>query len=68
MIQDTITRIREHLQKPGVRKGAFALAAGLHPNTLIGIDDPNWNPTAETLLKLEAALPSEDEPELAKAS
>lgn len=67
MVRDSITRIREHLQKPGVRKGAFALAAGLHPNTLIGIDDEGWNPSADTLLKLEAQLPVEEADEQAAA-
>lgn len=65
MVRDTISRIREHLQKPGVRKGEFAVRAGLHPNTLIGCDRGDWNPTAETLMKLEAQLPAEPESEAA---
>ena len=56
MIDDTISRIREHLQQPGVTKTGLAAAAGLHPNTLLGMDRPNWNPTAETLRKLEDAI------------
>jgi 3,4-dihydroxy 2-butanone 4-phosphate synthase/GTP cyclohydrolase II len=60
MIATTITRIREHVRTHGA-KADLARRAGLHPNTLIGIDRDDWNPTADTLLKLEAALPSASE-------
>lgn len=56
MINEAITRIREHLQKPGVTKRDVALAAGLHPNTLIGMERDDWNPSANTLIALEAAI------------
>lgn len=58
MVSDTIERIRAHLKLPGVTKKGLAEDAGLHPNTLQGIEDEAWNPTAETLMKLEAQLPS----------
>lgn len=57
MIASTIDRIRLHLRKPGITKKALAEAAGLHPNTLQGVEAPNWNPTAATLIALEAHVP-----------
>jgi 3,4-dihydroxy 2-butanone 4-phosphate synthase / GTP cyclohydrolase II len=61
MIASTIERIRAHLRSAGVTKKGLAEKAGLHPNTLQGVEAPDWNPTASTLLALERHLPSEDE-------
>lgn len=58
MVSDTIERIRAYVRQSGVTKKGLAEAAGLHPNTLQGIDDPDWNPSAATLIALEARLPS----------
>lgn len=57
MVKSTIERIRAHLKLPGVTKKGLAEQAGLHPNTLQGIEDANWNPSAATLIALEAQLP-----------
>jgi 3,4-dihydroxy 2-butanone 4-phosphate synthase / GTP cyclohydrolase II len=62
MVSDTIERIREHLRQPGVFKSKLAEQAGLHANTLAGVERDDWNPTADTLKKLEAVLPAEAEP------
>jgi hypothetical protein len=56
MISNLIHRVREHLRRPDVRKKAFAESAGLHPNTLAGVERDDWNPTAGTLLALEREL------------
>jgi lambda repressor-like predicted transcriptional regulator len=62
MITGTIERIRAHLRTPGVTKKALAEKARLHPNTLQGIEEAGWNPSASTLIALEAQLPPpEDE-------
>jgi 3,4-dihydroxy 2-butanone 4-phosphate synthase/GTP cyclohydrolase II len=37
-------------------KAGMARAAGLHANSLRALDDADWNPTADTLRKLEAWL------------
>jgi 3,4-dihydroxy 2-butanone 4-phosphate synthase/GTP cyclohydrolase II len=37
-------------------KTGLARAAGLHPNSLRKLDEDDWNPTAETLKKLERFL------------
>lgn len=57
MITATIERIRAHLKQPGVTKKGLAEKAGLHPNTLQGIEGHGWNPSAATLIALEAQLP-----------
>jgi transcriptional regulator with XRE-family HTH domain len=57
MITSTIERIRAHLRLSGVTKKGFAEQAGLHPNTLQGIEEAGWNPSASTLIALEAQLP-----------
>ncbi|WP_448581982.1 3,4-dihydroxy-2-butanone-4-phosphate synthase [Thermaurantiacus sp.] len=51
-----LTRIRDHVLRSGMSRAAVARAAGLHPNSLRALDRPDWNPTAETLAKLEAFL------------
>lgn len=64
MVSSTIERIRAYLKLPGVTKKALAEQAGLHPNTLQGIESSGWNPSAATLIALERQLP---EPEKAAA-
>ncbi|MFM9977446.1 MAG: 3,4-dihydroxy-2-butanone-4-phosphate synthase [Sphingomonadaceae bacterium] len=51
-----ITRIRDHVATGSVSRSGLARAAGLHANTLRDLDAPDWNPTAETLRKLETYL------------
>jgi DNA-binding XRE family transcriptional regulator len=58
MLEDLIKRIRAHLRKPGVTKKAFAQAAGVHANSLSGIEHDTWNPTLHTLKAYEAQLPA----------
>ena len=57
-----IEKIRE-LVAPGggMTKAGLARAAGLHANTLRDCTDPDWNPTSETLSKLERFLMSNDD-------
>jgi 3,4-dihydroxy 2-butanone 4-phosphate synthase / GTP cyclohydrolase II len=37
-------------------RSGLARATGLHPNTLRNLGEPDWNPTADTLARLEAYL------------
>lgn len=53
MVTDLIERIRAALRKKGVTAVALAYKAGLHRNTLSGVDREDWNPTATTLKALE---------------
>jgi 3,4-dihydroxy 2-butanone 4-phosphate synthase / GTP cyclohydrolase II len=56
----SIDRIREHVATGGISRSGLARAAGLHANTLRDLDAPDWNPTAETLRKLETYLSAND--------
>lgn len=58
MVSASIERIRAHLKRPGVTKKGLADKAGLHPNTLQGIEDASWNPSATTLIALERQIPT----------
>ncbi|WP_299321712.1 3,4-dihydroxy-2-butanone-4-phosphate synthase [Parasphingopyxis sp.] len=51
-----IDNIRSLVTSGEASKAGLARAAGLHPNSLRKLDDDDWNPTAETLLKLERYL------------
>src|SRR5690349_22791093 len=39
-----------------VSRAGLARAAGLHPNSLRKVGQPDWNPTADTLVRLERLL------------
>ena len=56
MAQQLLDRIRAHLSETGASRSGLAKSAGLHANTLRDLDQPGWNPTADTLSKLEAFL------------
>ena len=51
-----IDRVRDLVSSGGISRSGLARAAGLHANSLRTIDDADWNPTAETLRKLETYL------------
>lgn len=53
----TIGRVRGwHKAKPGNTKAKLAREAGLHRNTLIGLEQSDWQPSQSTLKRLDAAL------------
>ncbi|MBX9882983.1 MAG: 3,4-dihydroxy-2-butanone-4-phosphate synthase [Sphingomonas sp.] len=56
-----IDRVRRLVTDGGMSRSGLARAAGLHANTLREIDSPEWNPTAETLRKLETFLFANDD-------
>jgi 3,4-dihydroxy 2-butanone 4-phosphate synthase/GTP cyclohydrolase II len=51
-----IDRVRDLVSSGGISRSGLARAAGLHANSLRTLDEPEWNPTADTLRKLEAYL------------
>ena len=51
-----IDTVRSLVSEGGLSKSGLARAAGLHANSLRKLDDSDWNPTAETLGKLETYL------------
>jgi 3,4-dihydroxy 2-butanone 4-phosphate synthase/GTP cyclohydrolase II len=66
MSTDLIDRFRRIVTDGGMSRAGLARAAGLHANTLRDITLPGWNPTADTLAKLERVLSeSDDSPALA---
>ncbi|HEX8642194.1 MAG TPA: 3,4-dihydroxy-2-butanone-4-phosphate synthase [Allosphingosinicella sp.] len=51
-----IDRLCEIVTGGEMSRAGLARAAGLHPNSLRKLGDSDWNPTADTLLKLEKFL------------
>ena len=61
MAKDLIDQITTLVTSGGVTRAGLARAAGLHANTLRDCGEPTWNPTAETLGKLERFLSANDD-------
>ena len=53
MSTQLIERIRAIVDDGSMSRSGLARASGLHANSLRDLDSPGWNPTAETLRKLE---------------
>ncbi len=64
-IEASIRRIRAYAQAAGLSKGRLAVRAGLRDTTLRRFDHVDWNPTLETLRKLQAVVPTDfpDQPD-----
>ena len=56
MSQALIAQLRTLVSEGGISRSGLARAAGLHANTLRDLDAADWNPTADTLRKLETYL------------
>ncbi len=56
-----IEKVRRLVTEGGMSKSGLARAAGLHANTLRDLESAEWNPTAETLGKLERFLFTNDD-------
>jgi 3,4-dihydroxy 2-butanone 4-phosphate synthase/GTP cyclohydrolase II len=61
MSTQLITKLRSLVNEGGLSRSGLARAAGLHANTLRDLDQPDWNPTADTLRKLESYLFANDD-------
>ncbi|MCT2558542.1 3,4-dihydroxy-2-butanone-4-phosphate synthase [Tsuneonella sp. YG55] len=61
MNNQTIDRVRDLVAANRMSRSALARAAGLHANSLRDCLDDSWNPTAETLGKLDGFLAANDE-------
>jgi len=61
MSTDLISRVTALVTDGGMSRAGLARAAGLHANTLRDCGEPDWNPTAETLGKLERFLLTNDD-------
>src|SRR4051795_6407781 len=51
-----IDRLNEIIATGEVSRSGLARAAGLHPNSLRKLGAPDWNPTADTLSRLEKLI------------
>jgi 3,4-dihydroxy 2-butanone 4-phosphate synthase/GTP cyclohydrolase II len=51
-----IERLTAIIDTGEVSRAALARAAGLHPNSLRKLGNPDWNPTADTLKRLEKLI------------
>jgi 3,4-dihydroxy 2-butanone 4-phosphate synthase/GTP cyclohydrolase II len=51
-----IDRLNDMVGSGEMSRSGLARAAGLHPNSLRRLGESDWNPTADTLLKLERFL------------
>ncbi len=56
-----IDRVRRLVNDGGMSRAGLARAAGLHSNTLRECTDDGWNPTADTMRKLEQFMSDNDE-------
>ena len=56
-----IDKIRRLVTEGGMSKSGLSRASGLHANTLRDMETAEWNPTADTLRKLETFLFSNDD-------
>lgn len=61
MSTQLIEKLRHLVTDGGLSRSGLARAAGLHANTLRDLDQADWNPTAETLRKLESYLFANDD-------
>ncbi len=61
MSTQLISKLRTLVHDGGLSRSGLARAAGLHANTLRDLDQPDWNPTADTLRKLESYLFANDD-------
>lgn len=55
-ISDFILHLNAFIAQEGLTKNALACKAGLAPNTLKKLGQADWNPSLETLQKLEAVM------------
>jgi 3,4-dihydroxy 2-butanone 4-phosphate synthase/GTP cyclohydrolase II len=58
---ELIHKVRRLVTEGGMSRSGLARAAGLHANTLRDLEETSWNPTADTLRKLETFLFSNDD-------
>jgi 3,4-dihydroxy 2-butanone 4-phosphate synthase / GTP cyclohydrolase II len=61
MSTQLIEKLRSLVNDGGLSRSGLARAAGLHANTLRDLDQADWNPTADTLRKLESYLFANDD-------
>lgn len=61
MMNPVIERVRSLVAEGRMTRAGLARAVGLHANSLRDCGEPGWNPTAETLAKLDRFLRENDD-------
>ncbi len=61
MSENTVEKVRKIVSEGLMTRAGLARAAGLHANTLRDCAEDGWNPTTETLSKLDHFLTENDE-------
>lgn len=61
MTENIISRVRAIIEDGKITRAGLARAAGLHANTLRDCTQANWNPTSDTLSKLDRFLDANDD-------
>jgi 3,4-dihydroxy 2-butanone 4-phosphate synthase/GTP cyclohydrolase II len=56
MSTNLLDRLTAIIDTGEISRSGLARAAGLHPNSLRKLGSPDWNPTADTLIRLEKLL------------
>ncbi|HEX5535598.1 MAG TPA: 3,4-dihydroxy-2-butanone-4-phosphate synthase, partial [Sphingobium sp.] len=56
MSKQLVEEIESLIRRGEMSRSGLARSAGLHANSLRKLGDADWNPTAETLAKLETYL------------
>lgn len=57
-VSSVIARVRAWARHCKLSKSGYAAAVGLRDTTLRAFHQPDWNPTRETLEKLESVIPA----------
>lgn len=52
--------VQSYLESTGMSRAALARAAGLHPNSLRHLGEAGWNPTADTVNKLQEVIQQDE--------
>lgn len=58
-VDQSIERVRTFARQMGWKPIQYAEKANLHKNSLRNMFEPDWNPTSETLRKLEGLIPAD---------
>jgi transcriptional regulator with XRE-family HTH domain len=66
--EQAIARVQAYRKAEGLTIYALAKKAELLESTLRHMDQPGWRPNTATLLKLEAVIPQDFDPNKARAA
>ena len=62
LVDQSIHRIRTFLEEKEIAKSRLAVMAGVPEGCTRGVYNSDWNPTLDTLRKLERVIPEDFQP------